>query len=85
MEKYKLKIKKSAQKEIASLPKKDLKLILKGIDDLSLNPRGSNCKKLCGEEKYRKRVGKYRILYQIHDDVLLIFVVKVAHRKEVYR
>jgi len=85
MEKYKLKIKKSAQKEISSLPKKDLKLVINGIEELAKNPRGANCKKLSGDEKFRKRVGKYRILYEIHDDILTIFIVKMAHRKEAYR
>lgn len=85
MEKYKLKLKKSAQKELASLPKKDLKLVLKAIEELAENPRGLNSKKLSGDEKYRRRVGKYRVLYEIHDDILIIFVVKVAHRKDVYQ
>ena len=85
MEKYKVKIKKSAQKDILSFPKKEIKKILSAIEDLAINPRGANCKKLSGEEKYRKRVGNYRILYQIEDDVLVVNVVKVAHRKEVYR
>ena len=85
MGKYKLKIKKTAQKEISSLPKKELKLVLKAIEELSHNPRAPNCKKLSGNERYRKRVGKYRILYEIHNDVLIIFIIKVAHRKEAYK
>ena len=85
MEKYRIEIKKSAAKELARFPKKDLKQIISRIKALADNPRPPNSKKLCAEEKYRIRQGKYRILYQIEDNVLLVYVVKIAHRKDVYR
>lgn len=85
MAKYRLEIKRSAVKEIEKLPKQDLKHILKRIHDLAENPRPKDSKKLSGEEKYRIRFGDYRILYLIEDAVLIVYVVKVAHRRDVYR
>lgn len=85
MAKYRIEIKKSAQKEIQALPKKDAQRIVQTIQKLSANPRGPDSKKLSGQERYRVRVGNYRILYEIADAVLLVTVVRVAHRREVYR
>ena len=85
MAKYKIEIKRSAQKEIQALPKKDVQRIIVEIQRLSDNPRGPDSKKLSGQERYRVRVGQYRILYEIIDNVLLITIVRVAHRREVYR
>lgn len=80
MGKYRIEIKRSAAKEIEKLPTKDLRAILKKIEALSVNPRPKDCKKLSGEEKYRIRHGDYRILYLIHDDTIIVVIVKVAHR-----
>jgi len=85
MAKYKIEIKKSAVKEIEHLPRKEIKAILVTIASLSENPRPHGCKKLSGQEKYRIRCGDYRVLYSIEDKVLIVFVVKVGHRKDVYR
>jgi len=85
MGKYKIEIKKSAVKEIERLPREGLQAILDKIASLADNPRPRGCKKLSGEEKYRLRLGDYRILYAIEDDVLVVYVVKVAHRKDVYK
>ncbi len=85
MAKYKIEIKKSAAKELASLPQKDLSLIVNRIQKLADDPRPPGSKKLCVEEKYRIRQGRYRILYRIEDDILVVYVVKIAHRREVYR
>jgi mRNA interferase RelE/StbE len=81
---YKIEIKRSAQKEIKKLPDTVLRRVVEKITSLGQDPRPDGCKKLSGEEKYRVRVGDYRILYGIEDDVLLIYVVKVAHRKDIY-
>ena len=67
MGKYKIEIKKSAVKEISKLPKTELKKVLRKLELLSENPRPFGAIKLSAEEKYRLRVGKYRILYQIFD------------------
>ena len=85
MAKYKIEIKKSAVKEIKKLPSRELKSILAEIESLADSPRGPDTVKLSGEEKYRVRVGDYRILYMIEDDVLIVYVVKVGHRKDVYK
>jgi len=82
---YKLFFKKSVQKDLENIPKKDLKRILNRINSLSKDPRPQGCEKLTGSERYRIRQGRYRILYSIQDDELTIWVVKVGHRKDVYR
>ncbi len=85
MEKYKIEIKRSAAKEIEKLPRQAIVLVLGRIRALADVPRPHDCKKLSGQEKYRVRAGDYRILYSIEDAVLIVFVVKVGHRKDVYR
>jgi len=82
---YKLLIKTSAAKELESVPSKDRRRIVKKIQSLSSDPRPSGCEKLSGGEKYRIRQGNYRILYTIQNDVLIITVIRVGHRREVYR
>lgn len=69
---YKLFFKKSVQKDFDSIPKKDLKRILSRIESLSGDPRPKGCEKLTGQERYRLRQGRYRIVYSIQDDELSI-------------
>ena len=85
MEKYKIEIKQSAAKELKKIDSKDQKRIITRIQSLSADPRPSGAKKLSGEEKYRIRQGDYRILYYIRDDIITVIVVRIAHRREVYR
>lgn len=85
MAKYKIVFKKSVAKDLRSIPKKDISRILKCIDFLTESPRGKGCEKLSGQERYRIRQGTYRIIYEIKDDVLVVIVVKVGHRSDVYR
>jgi len=82
---YKLFFKKSVQKDFDSIPKKDLKRILSRIESLSEDPRPKGCDKSTGQERYRLRQGRYRIVYSIQDDELTVWVVKVGHRKDIYR
>jgi mRNA interferase RelE/StbE len=83
---YRLLIKPSAVEEIESAPKKDRLRLVKRIQDLSSDPRPPGCEKLSGhDDKYRVRQGMYRIIYTISDVDLEICIVKVGHRKEVYR
>ena len=82
---YKLHFKASVERDLTTIPKKDLKKILKRIEGLTENPRPWSCEKLTGQERYRLRQGQYRILYSIQDDELIVWVVKVGHRKEIYR
>ena len=81
---YEIRLKKSASKEIEKLPKIVLKRVIEKIQSLGIEPRPSGCKKLSSDEKYRIRVGNYRILYTIEDDKLVIYVVKIGHRKDIY-
>ena len=85
MAKYKLLFKKSVAKDLRLIPKKDVARILKCFDALSEDPRAPSCEKLSGLERYRVRQGAYRIIYEIQDDKLIVVVVKVAHRRDVYR
>lgn len=86
MANYRLLIKPSAAKEIEASPKKDRLRIIKRIQSLSSDPRPPGCEKLSGyDDKYRVRQGAYRIVYSISDMELVVSVVKVGHRREVYR
>ena len=85
MERYRITFKKSVAKDLRVIPKNDIKKILSKIDALAINPRGEGCIKLSGQENYRVRQGLYRIVYEIKDDVLVVNVVKVAHRSQVYK
>jgi len=85
MGKYKLIFKKSVLKDLRSIPKKDVVRISRCLDNLMDNPRPPGSEKLSGQERYRIRQGFYRIIYEIKEDVLMVVVVKVGHRKEVYR
>lgn len=85
MGKYRIAIKKSAGKELAGISSKDQRRIIERIRGLAENPRPTGSKKLSGEEKYRIRQGDCRLLYEINDAVVTVTVVRVAHRKDVYR
>lgn len=85
MGKYRIEIKKSAAKEIERLSRKDINSVVDKIASLSDNPRPHGCQRLSGQEKYRIRCGDYRILYSIEDKILIIYIVKVGHRRGVYR
>ncbi len=83
---YKIFFKKSVEKDFSTIhPKKDLKKVLQRIPKLAQNPRSESHEKLTGQERYRIRQGRYRIVYSIQDEALTVWVVKVGHRKEVYR
>ena len=82
---FKIFFKKSVEKDFKGIPKKDLVKILERIEALAKDPRPPGCEKLSGQQKYRLRQGRYRILYSVHDEELTIWVVKVGHRKDIYR
>jgi mRNA interferase RelE/StbE len=86
VEKYKVSIKRSAVKEIEAVPqKKERQRIIRRIGQLANDPRPPGSKKLSGHDKYRIRQGSFRIVYGIEDNELTVIVVKVGHRKDVYR
>jgi len=82
---YKVFFKKSVWKDFDDIPKRDLRRILERIKALADNPRPPGCEKLTGRERYRLRQGPYRVVYSIQDDELTVWIVKVSHRKDVYR
>jgi mRNA interferase RelE/StbE len=84
--KYRILIKPSAVKEIEAISqKKQRQRLVDRISKLADNPWPPGCEKLSGQDKYRIRQGRYRIMYSIEDQDLIIYVVKVGHRKDVYR
>ncbi len=85
MAEYRIFFKKSVQKDLSAIPKKDPKKILNRIQSLADDPRPTGCEKLTGQERYRLRQGRHRILYSIQAEELSIWIVKVGHRKDVYR
>lgn len=83
---YEIEIAPAAERALKKLPVDVQRRIIKGILKLELNPRPSGVKKLSGEEDlYRVRIGDNRVIYQIRDGELIVLVVRVAHRREVYR
>jgi len=85
MAEYKITIKKSAARELEDIPQKDLRKIIKRIRSLARDPRPYGSQKLSGQERYRVRQGDYRIVYSIEDKDSLIDIVKIGHRREIYR
>ena len=85
MGRYKIVLRKSVAKDLKGVPKKDARRIVAAIKALGKNPRPPGAKKLSGQERYRIRQGNYRILYSIEDDVLIVTIVKVGNRRDVYR
>ncbi|MFH1004664.1 MAG: type II toxin-antitoxin system RelE/ParE family toxin [Bacteroidota bacterium] len=84
--KYRILFKASARKELNNLPDRHIEAIDKKILLLMNNPRSIGYKKLSGIlNLYRVRVMDYRIIYSIHDKILIIEVIKIAHRKDVYK
>ena len=83
---YRIEIKPSAQKELAKIPKTSALKIIDKIKSLAKDPRPSGCKKLTGtDHSFRVRIGNNRVVYSIFDDRLIIQVIKIGHRKDVYK
>jgi mRNA interferase RelE/StbE len=82
---YSIFFRETVHKDPRAIPKGDLARILERISALSQDPRPAGSEKLTGDERYRVRRGDYRIVYSVHDDRLEVWVVKVGHRKDVYR
>lgn len=85
MASYSIELTRSAAKEIERLPLKDRRRIVDRIAALAEDPRPAGAERLSGDDKYRIRQGDYRILYEIIDHELIVTVVRVGHRREVYR
>jgi mRNA interferase RelE/StbE len=85
MARYELRFKNSVIKDLRALPRSDVAKVLERIDALRDDPRPPGSEKLSAQERYRVRQGSYRILYEIEDQQVVVTVVKVGHRREVYR
>jgi mRNA interferase RelE/StbE len=82
---YKIFFRKSVEKDLEAIPRKDLKRIMQWIGGLAEAPRSHGCEKLTGQARYRLRHGSYRIVYSIEDNAFTVWVVKVGHRKDISR
>jgi mRNA interferase RelE/StbE len=85
---YRIEFKPAALRDLRKLPEEAIRRITAAIDALALGPRPSGVKKLKGKGRhvfYRLRVGDHRVIYQVHDDTVLVLVVRIADRKEIYR
>jgi len=83
---YRILIKPTARKELLAVPtKKDRQRLIRRIEQLAEEPRPAGSQKLSGHDRYRIRQGQYRVVYEIRDRELVVVVVKLGHRREVYR
>ncbi|HSG29848.1 MAG TPA: type II toxin-antitoxin system RelE/ParE family toxin [Candidatus Krumholzibacterium sp.] len=86
MARYRILIKASAAKELENIgSQKDRRRIVKRIAGLADDPRPAGCEKLSGKDRYRIRQGDYRIIYSIEDDILIVHIVRIGNRKDIYR
>lgn len=85
MERFEVIFRQSVAKDLRQIPQKDIKRILKRIEALRSEPRPPGVEKLSDQDKYRIRQGVYRILYEIRNNELIVVVVKIGHRRDVYR
>ncbi len=86
MANYKIEITSTAEKSLKKIPKKDIGKVVEAIQILAISPFPSGCRKLKGEEDvYRVRQGNYRIIYDILDTKLIVLVLKIGHRKDIYK
>lgn len=82
---YHINILRRAQKQLAKIDRKNHSRIIKAIEALSKTPRPAGCKKLSGRPAWRIRIGSFRVIYEIQDDQLLILVVEIGDRRDVYK
>ena len=85
MASYSLAFKRSVAKDLRPIPSQELQRILDRINSLREDPRPVGCVKLSGHDRYRVRQGMYRIIYEIQDTDLIVLIVKVVHRRSVYK
>ena len=81
---YRIEFLSRARRELAKLPNPIGERIAREIDGLKDLPRPPGCKKLTGIDAWRIRIGDYRVIYQIRDDRLIVLVVRVGHRRDIY-
>ncbi len=81
---YKLVIDRFAQKQLGKISPPYFNRIVKAVNDLAKNPRPNGYRKLTGRSGYRIRIGNYRVIYNIEDNILTIFIIDIGHRKDIY-
>jgi mRNA interferase RelE/StbE len=81
---YQVVIEKQAQKQLAKIPPTDYTKVAAALKELAVNPRPHGYKKLKGRPGYRVRVGDYRIIYSIQDNILTVFILAIGNRKDIY-
>jgi mRNA interferase RelE/StbE len=82
---YKIEFVKSAQKELSKLPQQTRLRIIRAIHGLRSDPRIGNVRPMVGTKSWRLRVGDYRVLYDISDGTLKVLVIRIRHRRDIYR
>ena len=82
---YSVDILRSAQRQLGRINHRDRTRIISAVQSLAHNPHPPGCQKLSGRPAWRIRVGSYRVIYEIHDNQLVVIVVTIGHRKDVYR
>jgi len=86
MANYKIELSRSAEKTLKALPKADLKKVVNALEMLAITPFPKGCRKLSGYASlFRVRIGLYRIIYEIEEQIITIKILKIGHRKDVYR
>ncbi|MGQ0645722.1 MAG: type II toxin-antitoxin system RelE family toxin [Elusimicrobiota bacterium] len=85
MASYSVFLKRTAEKELRALPRADIERVVRRIRSPAAEPRPAGCEKLSGEEKFRIRQGNWRVVYEVDDAAGRVEVVKIGHRREVYR
>ena len=82
---YTIEILRSAQKQLSKIERREQSRIIEAVQKLTETPRPPGCKKLSGRPAWRIRVGSYRVIYEVQDESLLILVIDIGHRREIYR
>ena len=86
MDSLRIEFARSATKDLRGIDRKWIPRIITEIEGLAAAPRPTGCKKLVGSEHtYRIRIGDYRVIYDIQDEILVVFIVRIRHRRDVYR
>lgn len=82
---YQIILSNAASKQLRKLPTPVAQRIQAQLFELENDPRPTGCKKLVNVEAWRIRIGDYRAIYEIHDDILIVSVIEIGHRKEIYK
>ena len=86
MESYRVEFATGVERDLRKIPAKQVARIIRASEKLAINPKPTGSVKLVGHDaKFRIRVGDYRVIYEIHNTVLIVLVVEVGHRKDIYR